>query len=150
MVAISDISKTSYDPLARAVRIRLRKAGITTGVPVVYSSEHPDPELQLLPLPEDEYQNGSVNELSALEGFRVRILPVIGTLPAVFGCHAATYVLAALAGKTVEEGVQQFKKRNRREVTGNEATIENNLIELEGDEFERLYGDDSGEEYPRA
>ena len=36
---IADISKTSVCPLARAVRLNLRKAGIARGVPVLYSEE---------------------------------------------------------------------------------------------------------------
>jgi tRNA A37 threonylcarbamoyladenosine dehydratase len=43
---ITDISKTSGDPLAKAVRKLLRKEGITKGVKVVYS-----PDLPLTPLP---------------------------------------------------------------------------------------------------
>ncbi|MDP4160555.1 MAG: tRNA threonylcarbamoyladenosine dehydratase, partial [Bacillota bacterium] len=42
---VSDISKTSGDPLAKAMRKLLRKEGITTGVKVVYS-----PDLPLTPL----------------------------------------------------------------------------------------------------
>ncbi len=38
---LSDISKTSVCPLAKAVRVKLRKLGITKGVPVVYSREEP-------------------------------------------------------------------------------------------------------------
>ena len=34
-IQISDISETFEDPLARAVRVRLKKAGISYGVPVV-------------------------------------------------------------------------------------------------------------------
>ncbi len=38
---VDDISKTSVCPLARVVRQRLRKIGITHGVKVVYSTEQP-------------------------------------------------------------------------------------------------------------
>lgn len=38
---IADISKTKVCPLARAVRQRLRKEGIYSGVPVLYSEELP-------------------------------------------------------------------------------------------------------------
>lgn len=43
---VTDISKTSGDPLAKAVRKLLRKEGITKGIKVVYS-----PDLPLTPLP---------------------------------------------------------------------------------------------------
>jgi tRNA threonylcarbamoyladenosine dehydratase len=38
---ITDISQTSYDPLAKVVRQRLRKEGIRKGIPVVFSDEKP-------------------------------------------------------------------------------------------------------------
>lgn len=38
---IRDISETHTDPIARVVRTELRKAGITKGVPVVFSDESP-------------------------------------------------------------------------------------------------------------
>ncbi|HBN97419.1 MAG TPA: hypothetical protein DDZ66_14095 [Firmicutes bacterium] len=40
-VEITDISKTHTCPLARAVRLELRKRGISQGVPVVFSTEPP-------------------------------------------------------------------------------------------------------------
>lgn len=38
---VADISKTSMDPIARVVRQKLRKQGITKGVKVVFSTEEP-------------------------------------------------------------------------------------------------------------
>jgi tRNA A37 threonylcarbamoyladenosine dehydratase len=38
---VADISKTSMDPLARVIRTKLRKEGITKGVKVVFSTETP-------------------------------------------------------------------------------------------------------------
>lgn len=40
---VSDISKTSYDPIARIVRQSLRKHGIKKGIKVVYSTEKATP-----------------------------------------------------------------------------------------------------------
>ena len=45
---VTDISKTSGDPLAKAVRKLLRKEGITKGLKVVYT-----PDLPLTPLPSE-------------------------------------------------------------------------------------------------
>jgi hypothetical protein len=55
---------------------------------VVYSTEVPG-EVKLLPLPEEEFQKGAVKELQAFDDFRVRILPVLGPLPAIFGLEIA-------------------------------------------------------------
>ncbi len=38
---IADISKTHTDPIAKVIRLRLRKEGIRKGVPVVFSDESP-------------------------------------------------------------------------------------------------------------
>ena len=111
-INISDISKSEEDPLAKSVRRRLKKLDITTGVPVVFSAEKPDPrKAQLLPLPEEEFAKGKVDELSALRDFRVRILPVLGTMPAMFGLTIVTYILTSESGYPIEpiEGKNRIK-----------------------------------------
>lgn len=111
-INISDISKTEEDPLAKQVRIRLKKRGIINGIPVVFSAEKPDPKkAQILPLSEEELMKGQVNELSALQNFRVRILPVLGTMPGMFGLTIATYILTSIAGYPIEpiEGKNRIK-----------------------------------------
>ncbi|KAJ7059275.1 ubiquitin-protein ligase molybdopterin-converting factor [Mycena amicta] len=111
-IQIADISNTIYDPLARAVRRRLRLLGVSSGIPVVYSTEVPG-DVKLLPLPEDEFAKGKVEELGVMDDWRVRVLPVLGPLPAVFGLNAATYVLAELAGKPIPN---PLAVKNRRKV----------------------------------
>lgn len=96
---VGDISTSTDDPLSRATRRRLRLLGITTGIPTVYSTEKPGPgKAQLLPLPEEEFQKGKVGELGVLPDFRVRILPVLGTMPAVFGYACANHVILNVSG----------------------------------------------------
>jgi tRNA threonylcarbamoyladenosine dehydratase len=145
-IQIADLSATHYDPLARAVRQRLRatlskssrsapstppsdpststnaeaeaEAEIDTSshnstttttttaareysIPVVYSTEVPS-DVALLPLADAELAKGSVDELAPLRDFRVRILPVLGPLPGLFGLHIASYVLCEIAGRPLE------------------------------------------------
>ena len=147
-IQIADLSATHYDPLARAVRQRLRatlskssrsvpstppldpSASTTTtsaedeaeaeidssspnsmtttttaareySIPVVYSTEVPS-DVALLPLADAELAKGSVDELAPLRDFRVRILPVLGPLPGLFGLHIASYVLCEIAGRPLE------------------------------------------------
>lgn len=129
-IQIADLSATHYDPLARAVRQRLRAVLSRSSpptpssdpdrdtdsdpdatsppstvseysIPVVYSTEVPS-DVGLLPLADAELAKGSVDELAPLRDFRVRILPVLGPLPAIFGLHIATYVLCELAGRPLE------------------------------------------------
>ncbi|KAG7009387.1 hypothetical protein G7Y79_00002g005020 [Physcia stellaris] len=97
-VFVGDISASLEDPLSRVTRRRLRAEGIADGIPVVYSTEKPGPgKAQLLPLPDEEFIKGQVNELSVLPDFRTRILPVLGTMPAVFGYAAANYVVMEIS-----------------------------------------------------
>ncbi|KIJ16407.1 hypothetical protein PAXINDRAFT_168540 [Paxillus involutus ATCC 200175] len=111
-IQISDISYTIYDPLARSVRRRLRLLGISSGIPVVYSTEVPG-DVRLLPLPEEELQKGDVKELGVLNDFRVRILPVLGPLPCLFGLYIATYVICAMAEKPI---LNPLPIKNRRKL----------------------------------
>lgn len=66
----------------------------------VFTNEKSD--TRLLPLDEEEFQKGSVDELAALEDFRVRILPVLGPLPAMFGLAAATFIICDISGRQLE------------------------------------------------
>ncbi|KAF2144073.1 uncharacterized protein K452DRAFT_152440 [Aplosporella prunicola CBS 121167] len=98
-VFLGDISASTEDPLSRSTRRRLRAMGIKDGVPVVFSTEKTAPgKAQLLPLPEEEYNKGSVGELGVLPEFRVRILPVLGTMPAMFGLSVANHVILKITG----------------------------------------------------
>jgi tRNA A37 threonylcarbamoyladenosine dehydratase len=100
-IFVGDISSSTDDPLSRATRRRLRAPPyhIASGVPVVYSTERPGPgKAELLPLPEEEFQKGKVGDLAPMQDFRVRILPVLGTMPAVFGYSVANYVILNIAG----------------------------------------------------
>ncbi|KAF2719409.1 hypothetical protein K431DRAFT_251197 [Polychaeton citri CBS 116435] len=97
-VFIGDISASTDDPLSRSTRRKLRMLGVKDGIPVVFSSEKTGPgKAQLLPLAEEEFQKGSVGELGVLPDFRVRILPVLGTMPAVFGLCVANHIMLELA-----------------------------------------------------
>ncbi|WWC88391.1 uncharacterized protein L201_003302 [Kwoniella dendrophila CBS 6074] len=135
-VQIADIANTYEDPLARSVRRKLRINGIPNGIPVVYSTETPS-EIKLLPLPEEEFQRGAVKELQAFDDFRVRILPVLGPLPAIFGLNISTYILLDLSGKTLTD---YSEIKNRKKLYG---SLEKQLLKTEKDfkglkEMERL------------
>ncbi|CAG7916949.1 unnamed protein product [Penicillium olsonii] len=98
-VVVGDISLTTDDPLSRSTRRKLKLKGISSGVAAVFSTEKPGPgKASLLPLPEDEFNKGQVGELSVLPDFRSRILPVLGTMPAVFGYTVANHVICTITG----------------------------------------------------
>lgn len=111
-INVGDLTTTEEDPLARSVRRRLKKRGIVKGIPVVFSAEKPDPrKARLLPLPDEEYEKGQVDELSAMRDFRVRILPVLGTMPGIFGLTIATWILTKVSGYPMDpiEGKNRVK-----------------------------------------
>ncbi|KCV71357.1 hypothetical protein H696_02304 [Fonticula alba] len=130
-IQVADISQTTYDPLSRTTRRLLRKEGITEGIPVVFSTEITD--RNLLPLDEklmapeapvsrlsasDAPAPGSevkaaAQEYQMIPDFRVRILPVLGTLPAMFGNAMATFVLQCLSGVAPP---RQIAVRGRQEL----------------------------------
>jgi tRNA A37 threonylcarbamoyladenosine dehydratase len=102
-VCVGDISASIEDPLCRATRRRLKILGVKEGIPVIFSTEKPGPgKAALLPLSEEEFAKGEVGDLSVLPDFRVRILPVLGTMPAIFGYAAATHVVCEVAGYPLE------------------------------------------------
>lgn len=98
-IVVGDISSTTDDRLSRATRRRLKLQGVTHGIPAVYSTERTaDGKAQLLPLSDEEFQKGSVGDLGPLPDFRVRILPVLGTMPAIFGLTVANHVILQITG----------------------------------------------------
>jgi tRNA A37 threonylcarbamoyladenosine dehydratase len=94
-IRISSVEGTSEDPLARAIRQRLRLSHnlTNTGVPVVYSTERTTRGL----LPLKDFQEDNPKEYQTLDKFRIRILPVIAPLPSIMGNAIASYVLCELA-----------------------------------------------------
>ena len=127
-IQVGDISASVEDPLSRVTRRKLRAAGISEGIPVVFSTEKPGPgKAELLPLPEKEFQKGKVNELSVLPDFRARILPVLGTMPAVFGYTVANFIVCEISGYPYVSGMGKLREK----------MYENILSTLQGTE-ERL------------
>ncbi|KAJ8325184.1 hypothetical protein O5D80_006134 [Batrachochytrium dendrobatidis] len=107
-IQIADISDTFEDPLARSTRRLLRLRKIEKGITVVYSTEKPT-NVKLVEL--TEQQLGDAQEFAPLPHFRSRILPVLGTIPALFGNAMASYVLTELSGfKTDPIPVKSKKK----------------------------------------
>ncbi|TYI56149.1 hypothetical protein E1A91_D11G189700v1 [Gossypium mustelinum] len=83
------------------VRHRLRKDhGIEGGIPVVFSLEKP--KAKLLPFRGPSGEEDNPSDYQIVPGFRVRIIPVLGTIPAIFGQVMASYVVTQLAGLDVQ------------------------------------------------
>ncbi|XP_059449189.1 tRNA threonylcarbamoyladenosine dehydratase isoform X2 [Corylus avellana] len=100
-IRVADLKESTNDPLSRSVRHRLRKDyGIDGGIPVVFSLEKPKAKLLPFKGPSGEEENPSNYQI--VPGFRVRIIPVLGTIPAIFGQVMASYVVTQLAGVQVQ------------------------------------------------
>lgn len=100
-IMVGDIGTSTDDGLSRATRRRLKLLGVTAGIPVVYSTEKMgEGKAVLLPVAEEEFQKGQVGDLGPLPDFRVRILPVLGTMPAVFGYTLANHIILKITGKS--------------------------------------------------
>lgn len=132
-IRIADLRESTTDPLSRAVRHRLKKHyGIEGGIPVVFSLEKPKAKLLPFKGPTGEEENPS--DYQIVPGFRVRIIPVLGTIPAIFGQVMASYVVTQLAGLSVQmEPVINFDVDHYR-------TLHQRLIEHE----ELVYGSAMG------
>lgn len=83
-VRVADISKTDVCPLAKTIRKRLRKEGVTKGVKAVFSVEAPDQ-----------------TSLKMTDGsnFKKSFFGTNSWIPAVFGLHAAETVVKHLLKK---------------------------------------------------
>lgn len=77
-VVIKDISKTEVCPLAKQIRKRLKKEGISSGVKAVFSLEKPDE---------------SSLKMTDGKNFKKSFFGTNSWMPALFGLHAAEHVV---------------------------------------------------------
>ncbi|EWM24448.1 mitochondrion protein [Nannochloropsis gaditana] len=98
-LCIGELDNTKNEPLAIKLRYLLRKQGrACTGITTVYS--HEKPRGSLLPLTDE--QEAAPSDFGILEHMRLRVLPVLGTMPALFGQAMAAFVLCELAGQSLQ------------------------------------------------
>jgi tRNA threonylcarbamoyladenosine dehydratase len=91
---LSKLSKSWNCPLAKRVRKFLRRRGVTTDIPVVFSSEPAvKPELE-----EEE----EADEITIHRGRQRLTIGSISYMPAMMGMMAASYVIRTLLSIPVE------------------------------------------------
>lgn len=138
-ILIGDISTSTDDPLSKSTRRRLRALGVKDGIPVVFSTEKTGPgKAKLLPLPEDEFAKGSVSELGVLPDFRVRILPVLGTMPAIFGLAVANHVILDITGYPHEYLPSKARDKMYDGILGTLQGFEERLARARGEDIQGL------------
>lgn len=94
-IRIGSLSDCVNDPLASKIKWKLKKFNVSPDdVMTVFSAEKPVKDL--LPLSDEQY--ASPEKYGAVENMRLRVIPVLGTSPAIFGQTMASYVLTQLGG----------------------------------------------------
>ena len=91
---IGDISTTKNCELIRKIRRGLHIKGIHKGIPMIFSCDHATKPLIVARDNKSQIQQ----ENDDVAHFRTRIMPVIGTMPAITGNSIAAYVLSKLGG----------------------------------------------------
>lgn len=142
-IRLADLRESTNDPLSRAVRHRLRKDyGIEGGIPVVFSLEKPKAKLLPFMGPTGEDENPS--DYQMVPGFRVRIIPVLGSIPAIFGMVMASYVVTQLAELQVQTepivnmDVDHYRLLHQR-LTEHEESLYGTAKEVQVDVEEVMY-----------
>jgi len=93
-IEIADIAKTHNCPLAKRVRKFLRRRGISTGFPCVYSSEPP-----ILPEPDEDQPD----EIIIHRGRERKTIGSISYMPAIMGMRAAAWLINDIISPTQTE-----------------------------------------------
>lgn len=138
-IFIGDISTSLEDPLSRSTRRRLRAKNVTSGIPAVFSSEKSSPDkARLLPLPEEEFVRGEVGDLGVLPDFRVRILPVLGTMPAMFGMCLANHIMLELSRYPHEYLVSKNREKMYDSILSTLQSTEERLARWAGHQIQGL------------
>lgn len=144
---IAPLSDCINDPLASKIKWKLKKHSISPeDVMSVFSIEKPI--CNLLPLDED--QKANPQDFGVVDYIRLRVMPVLGTSPSIFGQAMASYVLCSLAGqqyapeacerlsKNLKHKLREMLKRNEAQRCGsiqNPETIADFNIDEDDIEF---------------
>ena len=164
-IHIGDLRSASRDPLAAKLKWCLRKMNVNIDselISIIYSSE--TTVVPLADLTEEQKASGlaPADEYGAVDNMRVRVLPVLGTMPALMGQAQAAHVLckvgqkpfSPIAGERIGKNVrhkrlQHFKNRENemRIIAENKLSpeelkqVKESEKEIEGDFKGRLIGD---------
>lgn len=106
---IAPLSECINDPLAQKIKWKLKKHNINAEqVLSVFSIEKPLVEL----LPLDDEQKANPQDFGVVDYLRLRIMPVLGTSPSIFGQALASYILCTIGGKLYEPEVCERLSKN--------------------------------------
>jgi tRNA A37 threonylcarbamoyladenosine dehydratase len=163
---ISDLRTAAKDPLASKLRQTMKKAlkGADSDswlddmdqLTIIYSSEKT--VAKLADLTEEQKEQANKQEFGAVDGFRIRVLPVLGPIPAVMGQSLAAMALCELGkkpilqpvtgervGRNVRNRIFQHLKRREDQINdgrllGEREGVYRGPIEIDHDDIEYLLG----------
>ncbi|KAL3940151.1 MAG: hypothetical protein SGBAC_005245 [Bacillariaceae sp.] len=138
---ISDIRTASRDPLATKIRNTLKRAmkGESDGylddmdqLTIIYSSEKV--VAKLADLSEEQKKQGDKSQFGNVDGMRIRVLPVLGPLPAIMGQSLASIAMCELGKKPIHQPVtgervgRNVRNKMFQHITRREKRIEENEL----------------------
>jgi len=99
-IIVTELMKTNYDPLAKAMRTQVRKRGICGKIPVVFSNEHPNRQINM------------VNEEKTIrkEKFPLASSPFV---PAAAGLACASYAVRTILEQAEAKAVGEGKDKGK-------------------------------------
>ncbi|GMI48082.1 hypothetical protein TrCOL_g8919 [Triparma columacea] len=130
---IGDIRSATKDPLSTKLRWHLRKLKVDIDNPLIkilYSSEKVT--ARLAPLTAE--QQAEPKEFGTVDNMRLRVLPVLGTMPAIMGQAIASYVLCELGEKpfsplSAERLGKSVRHRMLQHIKGREEKTKKEIVE---------------------
>lgn len=119
---ISCLSDCIHDPLAAKMKWKLKKHNVSSDqIMALFSIEMP--VCNLLPL--EEEQRNAPQDFGVVDYLRLRVIPVLGTSPSIFGQALASYVLCQLGNKPYEpESCERLSQNLKRKLKQNFRNIE--------------------------
>mmetsp|Transcript_8943 Transcript_8943/g.21842 ORF Transcript_8943/g.21842 Transcript_8943/m.21842 type:complete len:477 (-) Transcript_8943:409-1839(-) len=166
---VSDLRTASRDPLASKLRQTIKRTmkqlsqqdddsylDDANKLTIVYSSEKT--VAKLADLTDEQKEEADKTQFGAVDGMRIRVLPVLGPMPAIMGQSLAAIALCELgqkpirnplAGERVGRNVrhkvyQQFQTREQKLAKGSLAVFDplgyTGPIQIDSDDVEYLYG----------
>lgn len=119
---ISNLKSASRDPLASKLRQTIRRLlpknckelsclEDVDQLATLYSSEKT--VMKLAEMTPEQKEQG-IHNFGAVDNMRIRVMPVLGTMPAVMGQSLAAYVLCELANKPFNVSIRQQQQQHQQ------------------------------------
>ena len=139
-IRIGTLSDCVKDPLASKIKWKLKKFEVKSDdVVTIYSCEKP--VCNLLPL--DDEQAESPKEYGTADYLRLRVMPVLGTSPSIFGQSMASYVLCSMSSDTMyaPDTCERMSKKLREKllkslVKNEKKRFQNEEVDLDEEDLE--------------